>query len=199
LKTPVINKRILIQLSILLLIFLSVIIFYNKYLKVDNDSARLIKNKDMENQNLPKDDSNLIYNLNYNSKDIENNQYFINSDSGIMSENNSEFIMNIVNAKIILNDKTEIIIYSDNAIYNNMTYYTKFYGNVVAKYEVNTIYSQSLDLNFEENLATVYDDVLFENLDSKIKTDRVEFDLKTKNILVLMNDKSKKVNITSKF
>ena len=198
-KTPVINKRILIQLSILLLIFLSVIIFYNKYLKVDNDSARLIKNKDMENQNLPKDDSNLIYNLNYNSKDIENNQYFINSDSGIMSENNSEFIMNIVNAKIILNDKTEIIIYSDNAIYNNMTYYTKFYGNVVAKYEVNTIYSQSLDLNFEENLATVYDDVLFENLDSKIKTDRVEFDLKTKNILVLMNDKSKKVNITSKF
>jgi hypothetical protein len=199
LKTPVINKRILIQLSILLLIFLSVIIFYNKYLKVDKESARLIKDKGIENQNLPKNDSNLIYNLNYNSKDIDNNQYFINSDSGTMSENNSEFIMNIVNAKIILNDKTEIIIYSDNAIYNNMTYYTKFYGNVVAKYGVNTINSQSLDLNFEENLATVYDNVLFENLDSKIKTDRVEFDLKTKNILVLMNDKSKKVNITSNF
>ena len=107
--------------------------------------------------------------------------------------------MNIVNAKIILNDKTEIFIYSDNAIYNNMTYKTKFYGNVVAKYEVNTIYSQVLDLNFEENLATIYDDVLFKNLDSKIKTDKVEFDLKTKNILVLMNDKSKKVNITSNF
>jgi len=195
----VINKRILIQLSILILIFLSVIIFYNKYLKVGKDSARLIKDKDIENQSLPKDDSNLIYNLNYNSKDIENNQYFINSHSGTMSENNSEFMMNIVNAKIILNDKTEIIIYSDNAIYNNMTYYTKFYGNVVAKYGVNTINSQSLDLNFEENLATVYDNVLFENLDSKIKTDRVEFDLKTKNILVLMNDKSKKVNITSNF
>ena len=194
-----INKRILIQLSILILIFLSVIIFYNKYLKVGKESAKLIKDKDIENQNLPKNDSNLIYNLNYNSKDIENNQYFINSDSGTMSENNSEFIMNIVNAKIILNDKTEIIIYSDNAIYNNMTYYTKFYGNVVAKYGVNTINSQSLDLNFEENLATVYDNVLFENLDSKIKTDRVEFDLKTKNILVLMNDKSKKVNITSNF
>ena len=198
-KTPVINKRILIQLSILLLIFLSIIIFYNKYLKVVKDSTGLIKDKDIENQSLPKNDLNLIYNLNYNSKDIENNQYFINSDSGTMSENNSEFMMNIVNAKIILNDKTEIIIYSDNAIYNNMTYYTKFYGNVVAKYGVNTINSQSLDLNFEENLATIYDDVLFENLDSKIKTDRVEFDLKTKNILVLMNDKSKKVNITSNF
>ena len=198
-KTPVINKRILIQLSILLLIFLSVIIFYNKYLKVDKESARLIKDKGIENQNLPKNDSNLIYNLNYNSKDIDNNQYFINSDSGTMSENNSEFIMNIVNAKIILNDKTEIIIYSDNAIYNNMTYYTKFYGNVVAKYGVNTINSQSLDLNFEENLATVYDNVLFENLDSKIKTDRVEFDLKTKNILVLMNDKKNMVNVTSNF
>ena len=194
-----INKRILIQLSILLLIFLSVIIFYNKYLKVGKEPAKLIKNKDIENQNLSKNDSNLIYNLNYNSKDIENNQYFINSDSGTMSENNSEFMMNIVNAKIILNDKTEIIIYSDNAIYNNMTYYTKFYGNVVAKYGVNTINSQSLDLNFEENLATVYDNVLFENLDSRIKTDRVEFDLKTKNILVLMNDKKNMVNVTSNF
>lgn len=194
-----INKRILIQLSILLLIFLSVIIFYNKYLKVDKESARPIKDKGIENQNLPKDDSNLIYNLNYTSKDIDNNQYFINSDSGTMSENNSEFIMNIVNAKIILNDKTEIIIYSDNAIYNNMSYYTKFYGNVVAKYGINTIYSQTLDLDFEENLATISDDVLFENLNSKIKTDRVEFDLKTKNILVLMNDKSKKVNIISNF
>ena len=194
-----INNRILIQFAILSLIFFSVIIFYNKYLKVNKEPPSQIKNKDIKNQNLLKKDSNLIYNLSYNSKDIENNQYFINSNSGVMSENNSEFLMNIVNAKIILNDKTEIFIYSDNAIYNNMTYKTKFYGNVVAKYEVNTIYSQVLDLNFEENLATIYDDVLFKNLDSKIKTDKVEFDLKTKNILVLMNDKSKKVNITSNF
>tara|TARA_B110001452_G_C15045687_1_gene365130 strand:+ start:121 stop:702 length:582 start_codon:yes stop_codon:yes gene_type:complete len=193
----VINNKILIQFFILLLIFLGVFLFYSEYIKSDKEPAKL--SKIVENQNLPKDASNLIYNMNYNSKDINNNQYFINSDSGEMSENDSEFLMNIVNAKIILNDMTEINIYSDKAIYNNMTYYTKFYGNVVAKYQVNTVYSQSLDLNFEDDLAIIYDDVLFENLDSKIKTDKVEFDLKTKDILVIMNDKNKKVKVTTNF
>ena len=107
--------------------------------------------------------------------------------------------MNDVNAKIILNDMTEITIYSDNAIYNSNTYNTNFYGNVVAKYEFNTIYSQKLDLDFELNLAKIYEDVLFENLNSKIKTDKIEFDLKTKNILVQMNNKNEKVNVISNF
>jgi len=190
-------NKILIQGLILLLITLTVIIFYNKYFKIKKKVEEPLKI--VEEQSLQEDDSNLIYNLNYNSKDIENNQYFINSGSGKISENNSEFLMNDVNAKIILNDMTEITIYSDNAIYNSNTYNTNFYGNVVAKYEFNTIYSQKLDLDFELNLAKIYEDVLFENLNSKIKTDKIEFDLKTKNILVQMNNKNEKVNVISKF
>ena len=190
-------NKILIQGLILLLITLTVIIFYNKYFKIKKKVEEPLKI--VEEQSLQEDDSNLIYNLNYNSKDIKNNQYFINSGSGKISENNSEFLMNDVNAKIILNDMTEITIYSDNAIYNSNTYNTNFYGNVVAKYEFNTIYSQKLDLDFELNLAKIYEDVLFENLNSKIKTDKIEFDLKTKNILVQMNNKNEKVNVISKF
>ena len=190
-------NKILIQGLILLLITLTVIIFYNKYFKIKKKVEEPLKI--VEEQSLQENDSNLIYNLNYNSKDIENNQYFINSGSGKISENNSEFLMNDVNAKIILNDMTEITIYSDNAIYNSNTYNTNFYGNVVAKYEFNTIYSQKLDLDFELNLAKIYEDVLFENLSSKIKTDKIEFDLKTKNILVQMNNKNEKVNVISNF
>lgn len=190
-------NKILIQGLILLLITLTVIIFYNKYFKIKKKVEEPLKI--VEEQSLQENDSNLIYNLNYNSKDIENNQYFINSGSGKISENNSEFLMNDVNAKIILNDLTEITIYSDNAIYNSNTYNTNFYGNVVAKYEFNTIYSQKLDLDFELNLAKIYEDVLFENLSSKIKTDKIEFDLKTKNILVQMNNKNEKVNVISNF
>lgn len=190
-------NKIFIQGLILLLITITVIIFYNKYFKIKKKVEEPLKI--VEEQILQEDDSNLIYNLNYNSKDIENNQYFINSGSGKISENNSEFLMNDVNAKIILNDMTEITIYSDNAIYNSNTYNTNFYGNVVAKYEFNTIYSQKLDLNFELNLAKIYEDVLFENLSSKIKTDKIEFDLKTKNILVQMNNKNEKVNVISNF
>lgn len=190
-------NKILIQGLILLLITLTVIIFYNKYFKIKKKVEEPLKI--VEEQSLQENDSNLIYNLNYNSKDIENNQYFINSGSGKISENNSEFLMNDVNAKIILNDLSEITIYSDNAIYNSNTYNTNFYGNVVAKYEFNTIYSQKLDLDFELNLAKIYEDVLFENLSSKIKTDKIEFDLKTKNILVQMNNKNEKVNVISNF
>lgn len=190
-------NKILIQGLILLLITLTVIIFYNKYFKIKKKVEEPLKI--VEEQSLQENDSNLIYNLNYNSKDVENNQYFINSGSGKISENNSEFLMNDVNAKIILNDLTEITIYSDNAIYNSNTYNTNFYGNVVAKYEFNTIYSQKLDLDFELNLAKIYEDVLFENLSSKIKTDKIEFDLKTKNILVQMNNKNEKVNVISNF
>lgn len=190
-------NKILIQGLILLLITLTVIIFYNKYFKIKKKAEEPLKI--VKEQGLQEDNSNLIYNLNYNSKDIENNQYFINSGSGKISENNSEFLMNDVNAKIILNDMTEITIYSDNAIYNSNTYNTNFYGNVVAKYEFNTIYSQKLDLDFELNLAKIYEDVLFENLNSKIKTDKIEFDLKTKNILVQMNNKNEKVNVISNF
>ena len=139
------------------------------------------------------------YTLSYNSSDIENNQYFINSESGIMSENGTEFMMNKVNAKIILNDDSEIIIFSDKAIYNNINYNTKFYGNVIAKYREQTIFSENINLDFEIKLVTIYKNVLFQNLQTEIKTDKIEFDLMTKNILMFMDDKENKIKLKSSF
>ena len=141
----------------------------------------------------------MIYNLNYKSSDIENNQYFINSESGIMSENGSEFLMNKVSAKIILNDTSEILISSNKAVYNNINYNTKFYGNVIAKYGEHTIFSQNINLDFEIRKAIIYKDVLFENLNTKIKTDKIEFDLVTKNIQMTMDNKKNKINLVSNY
>ena len=157
------------------------------------------ENKDLNFQKEDNTVSNLIYNLSYKSSDIENNQYIINSESGIMSNDGIEFSMNNVTAKIILNDLSEIIISSDNAIYNNNNYNTKFYGNVIAKYGVHTIFSDKINLDFEIKLATIYENVLYKNLETEIKTDKVDFDLNTKNILMSMNDKRKKINISSNF
>ncbi len=199
------NSKTLVQITLSLLIILSFLLFYKTYFKDKKESVlqkeslekKIQENHDnLDNKKL---NSNLIYNLNYNSSDIDNNQYFINSESGIMSENGSEFLMNKVNAKIILNDLSEIIISSDKAIYNNINYNTKFYGNVIAKYGEQTIFSQNINLDFEIRLATIYEDVLFQNLQTKIKTDKIEFDLVTKNILMSMNNKKKKVNLKSSF
>tara|TARA_Y100000591_G_scaffold59269_1_gene47716 strand:+ start:838 stop:1425 length:588 start_codon:yes stop_codon:yes gene_type:complete len=194
-----INKT-LIQIILSFLIIVSLFLFYKTYFKnqkrlslqTEKIDENVIKENDKEN-------SNLIYNLDYKSTDIDNNQYFINSESGTMSENGSEFLMNNVNAKIILNDLSVITISSDKALYNNITYNTQFYGNVIAKYEEQTIFSQNINLDFEARRAMIYQDVLFQNLKTKIKTDKIEFDLVTKNILMSMDNKNNKINLKSKF
>ena len=194
-----INKT-LIQIILSFLIIVSLFLFYKTYFKnqkrlslqTEKIDENVIKENDKEN-------SNLIYNLDYKSTDIDNNQYFINSESGTMSENGSEFLMNNVNAKIILNDLSVITISSDKALYNNISYNTQFYGNVIAKYEEQTIFSQNINLDFEARRAMIYQDVLFQNLKTKIKTDKIEFDLVTKNILMSMDNKNNKINLKSKF
>ena len=107
--------------------------------------------------------------------------------------------MNSVYAKITLNDQTEIIITSNNAIYNNDNYNTEFFGNVISKYGEHSIYSEKMDLNFDLNKIKISGKVLFENLNSRIKTDNIEFDLITKNVLISMNNKTEKVSLISKF
>ena len=199
-------SKTLIQTILSILLILSLFLFYKTYFKDKNNFTSQTENlekkiQEIKDQNNDEDNvnSNLIYNLSYNSSDIENNQYFINSESGIMSENGTEFMMNKVNAKIILNDDSEIIIFSDKAIYNNINYNTKFYGNVIAKYREQTIFSQNINLDFEIKLVTIYKDVLFQNLQTEIKTDKIEFDLMTKNILMSMDDKENKIKLKSSF
>ena len=190
------TKKIYVQIFLLSVIVFSLIWFYDKYFlkKEDqNNKIELNENKDIKDLK-----SNLIYNLNYKSTDLDNNIYIISSKSGEMSQNGSEFLMNVVNAKIVLSDKSEIIITADNALYNNNNYNTEFYGNVVSKYGFQTIFSGKMKLDFDINKIKIYEDVLFEDLNTKIKTDNIEFDLITKNVLISRDDKTKKVNLSSK-
>ncbi len=191
-----VNKT-LIQIFLFLLVLISLIIFYKTYF----NKVSIVETKtDIYEENKTNNsDTNVIYDLNYSATDIDNNEYIIDSSSGEMSENGTELLMNNVNAKIILNDKTEILIFAKNALYNKDNYNTKFYGKVIVKYGIQTIFAEKMDLNFEINQAKIYNDVVFENLNTKIKTDIVEFDLITKNVLIKMKDKTKRVNIDTKF
>ena len=190
-------KKIYIQIFLFSIILVSLIWFYNKYFNKKNEiqnNMNLTQEKDVS-----KSKSNLIYNLNYKSIDLENNTYMIKSDSGEISENGDDFFMKTVYAKITLNDQTEIIITADNAVYNNNNYNTEFFGNVTSKYGEHSIYSEKMNLNFDKNKIKIFEKVLFENLDTKIKTDNIEFDLITKNVLISMDNKIEKVSLSSKF
>ena len=189
-------KKIYIQILLFLIIVVSLIWFYNEYF---NKKQRAVKKIDITQEKNINTKSNLIYNLNYKSRDLDNNTYVIKADTGEISQNGNDFLMNNVYAKITLNDQTEIIITSNNAIYNNDNYNTEFFGDVISKYGEHSIYSEKMDLNFDLNKIKISEKVLFENLNSRIKTDNIEFDLITKNVLISMNNKTEKVSLISKF
>ena len=190
-------KKIYIQIFLFLIIVVSLFWFCNEYF---NKKQRTVNKIEVtQEKNISNTKSNLIYNLNYKSSDLDNNTYMIKADTGEISQNGTDFLMNKVYAKIILNDQTEIVITSNNAIYNNDNYNTEFFGDVVSKYGEHSIYSEKMDLNFDLNKIKISEKVLFENLNSRIKTDNIEFDLITKNVLISMNNKTEKVSLISKF
>ena len=106
--------------------------------------------------------------------------------------------MQKVTAKFIDQNNLPLIISSINANYNNSNYNTKFSDKVTINYDNNVINSDNLDLNFTENIVTIYNNVVYEGLNGLAKTDNVKIDLITKKTNIFMNDKKKKVELLSK-
>ena len=105
--------------------------------------------------------------------------------------------MKDVMATINSNNLNSIKISSDNAIYNSVNYHTNFYNNVLMTYEEHNITSNNLDLLFEKNLVTITNDVVYNNLNTKLIADKIEIDLITKNSKIFMSKSSDKVKIVS--
>ena len=103
--------------------------------------------------------------------------------------------MENVDAVIILKGSPPINLSSDSASYDNMSYTTEFYGNVTMAYMEHDIISDNLYLNFNQNLVTISDNVLYKNLNTSLKADEIKIDLITKDTKIYMNDKSKKIKI----
>ena len=188
-------KKIL-QLSLFSILVLISYFFYIYFLKT-NEQSNIIK-KEVNTTTLSKNQNNLIKNLKYQVKFDNNTQYIITADlSEIIYENNTEIVeMQKVTAQFIDQDNSPLIIKSDYANYNNSNYNTKFYDNVFIKYDDNSINSENLDLNFTENIAKIYNNVVYEGLSGLAKTDNIKIDLITKKVNIFMNDKKKKVELT---
>ena len=69
---------------------------------------------------------------------------------------------------------------------------------MIVKYLDNTILSDKLDLNFNENIVIIYDNVVYEGLKGNILTDNIVIDLITKNVELFMNNSKKKVIVNTK-
>ena len=183
------------QLFLFFLLILIVIIFYINYIKTNPKKVGEEKKEEtlIENQN------NLITNLRYNVSFDNNTEYFITAElSEIFYQEGSEFVeMQIVFARIVNEENIPLVIESNNAIYNNSNYNTQFSNDVKVTYLGSIINSENLDLNFEENIVTVYNNVIYEGVQGQLRADNIVINLITKEINVFMNDAKDKVIVKS--
>tara|TARA_B110001452_G_scaffold264862_1_gene268578 strand:+ start:509 stop:1099 length:591 start_codon:yes stop_codon:yes gene_type:complete len=192
------NKTFL-QLFLLVIVIIIPIFFFKSYFikEKKSDISKNIENID-EQKILDKKKSNLIYNIEYVSEFKNGNYYIISSEYGELIYDQPELIkMKKVTAIINLSNSNPIKISAENATYNNTNNNTSFEENVLMSYNEHSTNSDNLDLIFEKNLATLSNNIVYKNVNTKLLADKMEIDLITKNSKIFMNNNSDTVKIVS--
>ena len=155
------QKKILIQISLLLLVLLIILITFNKYFNNTQKYSTINKQND-EKKISNKNRNNLIKNIYYVSSDSADNIYEIMSETGeINTDNPSIIMMTDVMAKITFSNSEPVNITSKYAEYNNENYETTFTENVLVRYVDHEIKAERMRLSMEENLATMSKDIFY--------------------------------------
>ena len=188
------KKKTLLQLLILLIIIFIIVYFYS----VSNENKKKInqiKSNDKV-ETLNTEDSNLIYNLKYVVEGTDKINYIISSERGKLKVDQPDLIlMKKVLAVIKGKNNKPLKITADKAIYNTINHNTEFYENVLMTYEKQQINSNNFDLVFGKNLATITNNVLYKNPNTKLLADKVEIDIITKNLKIFMYNNNDKIKI----
>ena len=190
------NNKVLIQLLLFIsLIFASGIYYYfYKETKNINDNIKS-DTKVSINENA----SNLIENIFYKSTDSFGNIFEIKSLTGEINVKKPDIVfMQNVEAIIYLTDSSPIVIKSNYANYNKNDFETNFRENVIVSYMDNEIKSENLDLSFKNNLATIYNKIIYNNNNTELKADILEIDLITKNSKIFMYNDYNKIKVSTK-
>ena len=193
-------KKILIQFLLLITIFIIVFstffLYFNKKEKLKASSLPIIKEK----ESLINDETGtLIKDINYSYYDTSGNYYELLSEVGKIDINNSDkiFMTNVV-ATIYLVDSSPVKITSKYANYNKINHETSFFENVKVTHLIHKATSENLDISFNDNLASMYNNIIYNKPGTNLKADRLEIDLITKNSKIFMDNKTEKIKIIDK-
>ena len=193
-------KKILIQFLLLTTIFIIVFstffLYFNKKEKLKASSLPIIKEK----ESLIDDETGtLIKDINYSYSDTSGNYYELSSEVGKIDINNSDkiFMTNVV-ATIYLVDSSPVKITSKYANYNKINHETSFFENVKVTHLIHKATSENLDISFNDNLASMYNNIIYNKPGTNLKADRLEIDLITKNSKIFMDNKTEKIKIIDK-
>ena len=208
------DRKNLIQITLLIfLIFITYSIF-NNYYKKNNTSFKSSKKIELQDADkIPSSDSkNIIENIKYTSNNNNGDIFEIFAEYGEPSIEISDlmFLTN-VKANIIFKNKSNIELTSDYANFNTKTFETTFMDNVLILREDETILGESLYLVFDQtdeelkkkstvdqNLIRISNNVIVKKPGYILKADILEIDLLTKNVKVFMKNKDDKVETISK-
>ena len=194
------NKKVLIQITLLTIIVLILAMIFNFYQSKKGKNLVIKEENKKKLLDIDKNDElNIIEDLTYLAKDDKKNIFKIESKFGkINPEDPDTVLMDKVTAIITLKNREKITISSDHAIYKSKSYETNFYDNVLLEYIEHNIVSENIYLSFENNLVSISNNIIYKNLNSEMNADEIEMNLITKEIKIYMHDNEKKIKILSK-
>ena len=188
------GKKI-VKISLIISFLLFVILFI--YLKFSKKTEIILQ--EPQTQEETNYTSNIIKDVNYNTKDIEGNEYNITALEGEIDYNNPNILfLTKVEALIKLKNDEIITIQSDYGKYNSDNFDTIFSKNVIIEYLYNKINGGYLDFSLERNSMIISKNVTYTNLNNTLEADVIELNIKTKDTNIFMHEKEKKVIIKSK-
>ena len=194
------NKKIIIQFILFFIIFSFIALFVFEYL-IKPKLAVSDAQKQILSLNLDDNLTNVIENIEYSSNDSLNNQFIIKAKFGEIIGNTYEggkgkktlILMKEVEAVVIFKNSQKITITASNAIYNTLNQDTNFKENVIIKYGEQNITCNRVDMQFRNYKVKLYDNVIYNYINTKLLADVIEIDLLTKSSKIYMNKKNTKV------
>ena len=188
------TKKIYIQLFLIFILIIISLLLFLKYFKQSN----LNNDFKINVEQITNTGESLIEDLKYLSTDREGNEYKIEAKKGNIDQKNPDIIyLKDVSAIISLGRSEYISIESKFAKYNTKNFDTLFNDSVSVDYGEHFLKSEFLDLSFENNLVSLYDNVRYQSGISSLKADRAEIDMLNKKTKIFMEKPNKKVQISN--
>ena len=162
--------------------------------------AKKVKNEkkkfEFKDSSLKKDETDKIKNLTkeieYITSNKEGDIFKILAKYGKTNIKNSDILdLKEVDGVISSSKRSDIYITSDFAEYNYDNQNSKFYSNVIIKYDNKVITCDNLDLEIKTNYAIAYNDVEIKDDNSVMKAQVVRLNILTKDIEINSQDKIK--------
>ena len=179
--------------KIFLILLITLIVTYFVYSKFFKNKKDLLIEKKVDDLSYA---TNIINDVEYNTKDSDGNEYIIQAKKGEIDFSNSNILyLTSVYAQVKLKNMEEVVIISDFGKFNSESYDTIFSKNVLIDYLDNKITGDYLDFSIERNSMIMSKNVIYKNKKSVLNADVVELNIKTKDTKIYMHEQKKKVNI----